>query len=104
MQGTQHWKPPAGHVNRLEAIARAARKLDGNLSQAVDLLASHPATRRTGLGSRTRRPKIVATLCSYGTPAVFLTRRSLSWRFGIYAPATHTDGFPKRPTRRNCSA
>jgi arabinose-5-phosphate isomerase len=57
-----------------EAVARAARRLDSNLSSAVDLVLSEPGKLIiTGLGkSGLVARKIVSTLCSTGTPAVFL--------------------------------
>src|ERR1700685_94290 len=57
-----------------EAVARASRRLDGNLSCAVEIILAHPGKLVvTGLGkSGLVARKIVATLCSTGTPAVFL--------------------------------
>ena len=78
-----------------EAIARAAQRLDGNLSQAVDLIAAHPGKLVvTGLGKSGHvARKIVATLCSTGTPAVFLHAAEASHGdLGIYAPGDPTPG------------
>jgi arabinose-5-phosphate isomerase len=57
-----------------EAIAAAAERLDGGMSRAVDLILAHPGKLVvTGLGKSGHvARKIVATLCSTGTPAVFL--------------------------------
>jgi arabinose-5-phosphate isomerase len=76
-----------------DAISRAARKLDGNLSQAVHLIASHPGklvVTALGKSGHVAR-KIVATLCSTGTPAVFLHAAEASHGdLGIYAPGDPT--------------
>src|SRR5882757_7463043 len=94
MEGTQHLETARrAMLIESEAIARAARKLDGNLSQAVDLVASHPGKLVvTGLGKSGHvARKIVATLCSTGTPAVFLHAAEASHGdLGIYAPGDPT--------------
>src|SRR5258708_37020443 len=56
-----------------EAIARAAQRLDGGLSQAGELIPAHPGKLVvTGLGKSGHAPrKIAPTLCRTGTPAVF---------------------------------
>jgi arabinose-5-phosphate isomerase len=76
-----------------EAIHRAAARLDGNLSRAVDLILASPAkVVVTGLGKSGHvARKIVATLCSTGTPAVFLHAAEASHGdLGIYAPGDPT--------------
>src|SRR5258708_10658972 len=76
-----------------EAIAAAARRLDGNLSRAVDLIVAHPGKLVvTGLGKSGHvARKIVATLCSTGTPAVFLhAAEAAHGDLGIYAPGDPT--------------
>ncbi len=76
-----------------EAIARAAQRLDGGLSQAVELIAAHPGKLVvTGLGKSGHvARKIAATLCSTGTPAVFLHAAEASHGdLGIYAPGDPT--------------
>ena len=75
------------------AIAQAAKRLDGNLSRAVDLILAHPGKLVvTGLGKSGHvARKIVATLCSTGTPAVFLHAAEASHGdLGIYAPGDPT--------------
>ncbi len=76
-----------------QAVAQAARRLDGNLSRAVDLILAHPGKLVvTGLGKSGHvARKIVATLCSTGTPAVFLHAAEASHGdLGIYAPGDPT--------------
>src|SRR5712692_673608 len=76
-----------------EAVAAAATRLDGNLSLAVDLILGHPGkVVVTGLGKSGHvARKIVATLCSTGTPAVFLHAAEASHGdLGIYAPGDPT--------------
>lgn len=70
------WLEVAQKAMRIEAdaVARAALRLDGNLSCAVEIILAHPGKLVvTGLGKSGHvARKIVATLCSTGTPAVFL--------------------------------
>src|SRR3984893_5947694 len=76
-----------------EAIARAAQRLDGSLSRAVDLILDGSGKLVvTGLGkSGLVARKIVATLCSTGTPAVFLhAAEAAHGDLGIYAPGDLT--------------
>src|SRR3984893_8021714 len=76
-----------------EAVARAARRLDGNLSCAVELILAHPGKLVvTGLGKSGHvARKIVATLCSTGTPAVFLHAAEASHGdLGLYSPGDPT--------------
>ena len=75
------------------AIAQAGRRLNGNLSRAVHLILDHPGKLVvTGLGKSGHvARKIVATLCSTGTPAVFLHAAEASHGdLGIYAPGDPT--------------
>jgi len=75
------------------AVAEAARRLDGNLSRAVELILAHPGKLVvTGLGKSGHvARKIVATLCSTGTQAVFLHAAEASHGdLGIYAPGDPT--------------
>ena len=74
-----------------EAITAAARRLDGNLSRAVDLMLAHSGkVVVTGIGKSGHvGKKIVATLCSTGTPAVFLhPAEATHGDLGVY---THGD-------------
>src|SRR5579871_2556067 len=76
-----------------EAIRVAGRRLNGNLSRAVDLILAHPGKLVvTGLGKSGHvARKIVATLCSTGTQAVFLHAAEASHGdLGIYAPGDPT--------------
>jgi arabinose-5-phosphate isomerase len=76
--GTQRagWLAAARKVMETEAqaISAAALRLDANLSDAVELILSHPGKLIvTGLGKSGHvARKIAATLQSTGTPAVFL--------------------------------
>ena len=76
-----------------EAIRTAGRRLDDNLARAVDVILAHPGKLVvTGLGKSGHvARKIVATLCSTGTPAVFLHAAEASHGdLGIYAPGDPT--------------
>jgi arabinose-5-phosphate isomerase len=76
-----------------EAIRAAGRRLDGNLARAVDLILAHPGkVVVTGLGKSGHvARKIVATLCSTGTPAVFLHAAEASHGdLGMYSPGDPT--------------
>src|SRR5579885_2235654 len=72
----QEWLAAARTAMEIEAasISRAAGRLDGELIRAVDLILAHPGkVVLTGIGKSGHvGRKIVATLCSTGTPAVFL--------------------------------
>src|SRR5215813_154484 len=76
-----------------EAIARAADRLDDSLIKAVDLILAHPGKLIvTGIGKSGHvARKIVATLCSTGTSAVFLhPSEAVHGDLGIYAPGDPT--------------
>src|SRR5271170_2504270 len=70
------WIEAAQKAMQIEAAAvvRASQRLDGNLACAIELILAHPGKLVvTGLGKSGHiARKIVATLCSTGTPAVFL--------------------------------
>jgi arabinose-5-phosphate isomerase len=92
---TSGWLDAARNAMDIEAdaIHRAAARLDGNLSRAVELILARPAkVVITGLGKSGHvARKIVATLCSTGTPAVFLHAAEASHGdLGIYAPGDPT--------------
>ena len=75
------------------AIAQAGRRLNGNFSRAVHLILDHPGKLVvTGLGKSGHVARqIVATLCSTGTPAVFLHAAEASHGdLGVYAPGDPT--------------
>lgn len=75
------------------AVSRAARHLDGNLSSAVETILAAPGKLVvTGLGKSGHvARKIVATLCSTGTPAVFLHAAEASHGdLGLYSPGDPT--------------
>ena len=89
------WIEAAQKAMRIEAeaVARAAGRLDGNLSCAVELILAHPGKLVvTGLGKSGHvARKIVATLCSTGTPAVFLHAAEASHGdLGLYSPGDPT--------------
>ncbi len=76
-----------------EAIATAARRLDARFSRAVDLVLRHPGKIVvTGIGKSGRvAQKLVATLSSTGTPAVFLhPAEAVHGDLGVYAPEDPT--------------
>lgn len=76
-----------------EAIRAAGLRLNDNLEHAVDLILAHPGkVVVTGLGKSGHvARKIVATLCSTGTPAVFLHAAEASHGdLGIYTPGDPT--------------
>src|SRR5580704_13000078 len=89
------WIEAAQKAMRIEAdaVLRAARRLDGNLTTAIELILAHPGKLVvTGLGKSGHvARKIVSTLCSTGTPAVFLHASEASHGdLGIYAPGDPT--------------
>ena len=72
----QNWDAVAGAAMQLEAdaILAAASRLNGSFSRAVELILEQPGkVVVTGIGKSGHiARKIVATLCSTGTPAVFV--------------------------------
>ncbi len=76
------------------AIAAAAARLDGNLTRAVEMILARPARKLvvTGIGKSGHvGRKIVATLRSTGTPAVFLhPAEAVHGDLGVYAPGDPT--------------
>jgi len=76
-----------------EAIGRAAERLDGALVRAVELILAHPGKIVvTGIGKSGHvARKMVATLCSTGTAAVFLhPAEAVHGDLGIYTPGDPT--------------
>src|SRR5947208_6728906 len=89
------WLDAARDAMRIEseAIARAADRLDDALIRAVDLILAHPGkVVVTGIGKSGHvARKIVATLCSTGTAAVFLhPAEAAHGDLGIYTPGDPT--------------
>src|SRR4051794_37684750 len=76
-----------------ESIRRASARLDGELIRAVELILGHPGkVVLTGIGKSGHiARKIVATLCSTGTAAVFLhPAEAVHGDLGIYTPGDPT--------------
>ncbi len=76
-----------------EAIRLAATRLDGGLTRAVELILAHPGkVVATGMGKSGHvARKIVATLCSTGTPAVFLhPAEAVHGDLGVYTAGDPT--------------
>ena len=76
-----------------DAIRIAAERLDGKIAEAVDLiLASRGKVVVTGMGKSGHiGQKIAATLCSTGTPSVFLhAAEATHGDLGIYEPGDPT--------------
>lgn len=91
----QEWLAAARTAMEIEAaaVSRAACHLDGELIRAVDLILAHPGkVVVTGIGKSGHiARKIVATLCSTGTAAVFLhPAEALHGDLGIYTPGDPT--------------
>jgi len=94
------WLQAAQKAMRIEAdaVAHAALRLDGNLTCAVEIILAHPGKLVvTGLGKSGHvARKIVATLCSTGTPAVFLhAAEAAHGDLGLYSPGDPTLMFSK---------
>ena len=91
----QEWLAAARAAIEIEAasLAQAACRLDGALIEAVDLILAHPGkVVVTGIGKSGHiARKIVATLCSTGTAAVFLhPAEAVHGDLGIYTPGDPT--------------
>jgi arabinose-5-phosphate isomerase len=91
----QEWLAAARTAISIEAAAleRAAKRLDGELIRAVDLILAHPGkVVVTGIGKSGHiARKIVATLCSTGTASVFLhPAEAVHGDLGIYTPGDPT--------------
>lgn len=91
----EDWLAVARTAMEIEAasIVRAAARLDGELIRAVELILACPGkVVVTGIGKSGHiARKIVATLCSTGTPAVFLhPAEAVHGDLGIYAPGDPT--------------
>ena len=91
----EEWLAAARAAMQIEsvAIARAADRLDGELIRAVELILAHPGkVVVTGIGKSGHvARKIVATLCSTGSAAVFLhPAEAVHGDLGIYTPGDPT--------------
>src|SRR5579871_763223 len=89
------WLAAARAAMQIESasLAQAACRLDGELIRAVDLILDHPGkVVVTGIGKSGHiARKIVATLCSTGTAAVFLhPAEAVHGDLGIYTPGDPT--------------
>ena len=89
------WLAAARAAMEIESasLAQAACRLDGELIRAVDLILEHPGkVVVTGIGKSGHvARKIVATLCSTGTAAVFLhPAEAVHGDLGIYTPGDPT--------------
>jgi arabinose-5-phosphate isomerase len=92
---TDSWLAAARAAMQIESasIARAAERLDGELIRAVELILAHPGKIVvTGIGKSGHiARKMVATLCSTGTAAVFLhPAEAVHGDLGIYTPGDPT--------------
>jgi arabinose-5-phosphate isomerase len=89
------WLAAARSAIEIEAasLARAAARLDGELIRAVELILAHPGkVVVTGIGKSGHvARKVVATLCSTGSAAVFLhPAEAVHGDLGIYTPGDPT--------------
>ena len=94
-EGSEEWLAAARAAVEIEAasLARAASRLDGELIRAVELILAHPGkVVVTGIGKSGHiARKIVATLSSTGTAAVFLhPAEAVHGDLGIYTPGDPT--------------
>jgi len=91
----QEWLVAARKAVEIESasLAEAAKRLDEELIRAVDLILEHPGkVVVTGIGKSGHiARKLVATLCSTGTAAVFLhPAEAVHGDLGIYTPGDPT--------------
>ncbi|MEI9973793.1 MAG: KpsF/GutQ family sugar-phosphate isomerase [Ignavibacteriota bacterium] len=105
----QEWLAAARTAIEIEAasLARAAARLDGELVRAVDIVLAHRGKIvLTGIGKSGHiARKVVATLCSTGTPAVFLhPAEAVHGDLGIYTPGDPTVLFSKNGSSRELLA
>lgn len=77
----------------VQALKSASERLDNNLAKAVEIIINHPGkiiVSGVGKSSHVGR-KLAATLCSTGTPAVFLhASEAIHGDLGVYAPGDPT--------------
>jgi arabinose-5-phosphate isomerase len=91
----EEWLAVARSAIEIESasLARAAARLDGELIRAVELILAHPGkVVVTGIGKSGHvARKVVATLCSTGSAAVFLhPAEAVHGDLGIYTPGDPT--------------
>jgi arabinose-5-phosphate isomerase len=103
------WLAAARAAMEIEAAAleRAAARLDGDLIRAVELVLAHSGkVVVTGIGKSGHiARKIVATLCSTGTAAVFLhPAEAVHGDLGIYTPGDPTILISKNGSSRELLA
>jgi arabinose-5-phosphate isomerase len=89
------WMDAAPAVVEIEAgaVQAAGARLDGNLSRAVELVMAHEGKMVVaGIGKSGHvAQQLVATLCSTGTPAVFLhPAEAIHGDLGTYSPGDPT--------------
>jgi arabinose-5-phosphate isomerase len=95
MAESEEWLEAARTAIEIEAasLQRAAGRLDGELIRAVELILAHPGkVVVTGIGKSGHiARKIVATLCSTGSAAVYLhPSEAVHGDVGIYTPGDPT--------------
>lgn len=105
----EEWLAAAREAIRIEAraLAKAADRLDGELVRAVDLIVAHSGkVVVTGIGKSGHiARKIVATLCSTGTSAVFLhPAEAVHGDLGIYTMGDPTIFVSKNGSSRELLA
>ncbi len=91
----QEWLAAARAAMEIESasIARAGARLDGAVVRAAEVILGHPGkVVVTGMGKSGHvARKIAATLCSTGTPAVFLhPAEAAHGDLGVYSPGDPT--------------
>ena len=109
MSSPQEWLAAARSAMEIEAAAlhNAAGRLGSELVRAVDLILAHPGkVVVTGIGKSGHiARKIVATLCSTGTAAVFLhPAEAVHGDLGIYTPGDPTILISKNGSSRELLA
>jgi arabinose-5-phosphate isomerase len=105
----QEWLSVARAAIEIEAasLTRAAARLDSELIRAVEIVLAHSGKIIvTGIGKSGHiARKIVATLCSTGTPAVFLhPAEAVHGDLGIYTPGDPTVLLSKHGSSRELLA
>ena len=105
----QEWLAVARAAIEIEAasLSRAAARLDGELIRAVEIVLAHPGKIvLTGIGKSGHiARKLVATLCSTGTAAVFLhPAEAVHGDLGIYTPGDPTVMLSKNGSSRELLA